>query len=73
MKRAHRPRASSWGFQDASLFSRQFRAEFGQSPSDLLRQLPDIPVSVRDQFAGSPLESKSYSKYLAWLQQAVDT
>jgi AraC-like DNA-binding protein len=64
--------ASSWGFQDASLFSRQFRAEYGRSPSAVLSQTPDIPASVRDQFAKSLLESKSYGSYLAWLRRAND-
>lgn len=63
--------ASSWGFQDQSLFSRQFRAAFGQTPSALLRQVPDMPASVRTDFEEAPLESKSYRNYLAWLQQAA--
>jgi len=63
--------AFSWGFHDTSLFSRQFRAQFGRSPSDVLRQ--GFASLVRDSGPAehAPLDSESYRDYLEWLLRAA--
>ena len=63
--------AFSWGFQDASLFSRQFRARFGRSPSDVLRQELASPARDSGPDEQAPLDSRAYQDYLEWLLRAA--
>ena len=63
--------AYSWGFNDKSLFSRQFRAQFGQSPSEVLRQMYASSEQNRGPAGGVPLDSESYRDYLQWLLRAA--
>jgi len=63
--------AFSWGFQDNSLFSRQFRAQFGRSPSDMLRQALASPARDSEPAESVPVDSESYQDYLDWLLRAA--
>jgi AraC-like DNA-binding protein len=60
--------AASWGFGDASSFSRRFRSRFGVSPSEIfgttLDQTED--AGVRADSPGARLNRD----YTDWLQQA---
>jgi AraC-like DNA-binding protein len=59
--------AASWGFTEASAFSRRFRQQFGVSPSDVLG---DNIVDGKDAVAGINHDSKSYRNYMSWLRRA---
>jgi len=60
--------ASSWGFVDASAFSRRFRSRFGVSPSEVLGTALDHTedAAVRANSAGARLNRD----YTDWLLQA---
>ena len=60
--------AASWGFTDASSFSRRFRSRFGVSPSEILGTAFDQTedAAVRADSAGARFNRD----YTDWLQQA---
>jgi AraC-like DNA-binding protein len=60
--------ASSWGFAEASSFSRRFRNRFGVTPSEVLGTALDQTedAAVRADSAGARLNRD----YTSWLQQA---
>lgn len=56
--------AASWGFFGASSFSRRFRKQFGQSPSEVLREpLEGFPDTLPTRHEGS----ESFRSYMKWL------
>ena len=59
--------AASWGFTEASSFSRRFRARFGVSPSEVLGKglVHTEDASVRGDSAGARL-NRGYSDWLRW-------
>lgn len=63
--------ASSWGFYDASSFTRRFRARFGVPPSRVLGAsfTPESEAPVKDRVAHARL----FQEYMAWLESASGT
>ena len=56
--------AASWGFHEASAFSRRFRRQFGETPSEVLRRPLEV---VEAELSDAPQGSGSFQAYANWL------